>query len=154
MSTHSSIGMSNHKGLIMAIMCTWDGYPEHNGRILLEHYTTVGKISRMLDGGDMSILGMDVGNRHDFDGPITNAKDEVTRFAFESTFYRRDRGNYDANVACVYRDRHDFKEYGCGPFYYLFENNEWFVQWGGSPWMELKDVIVRIDQKLLQAPRP
>jgi hypothetical protein len=153
MSTNSSIGLCRGNE-ILAITCNWDGYPEHNGRILLNHYTTPGKIINLLGGGDLSILGMDVGNRHDFDGPITTAVDEETRFAFESTYYRRDRQDWNAGVARVFWGRHDYRENSSGPFYYLFENNEWLVQWAGSPWMPLKDVILRIDQKKLQAPRP
>lgn len=159
MSTNSAIGMLNPDGTIRAIYAHWDGYPEHNGRILLNHYTTASKISLLLDGGDISILGMDIGNKHDFDGPIASASDEKTRFAYETTYYRRDRGEYNhGHGAGIYRDLNNFRDNFRGPFFYLFEHNEWSVQWGGSPWLSLRAALAKIDQKvnhpkLLPSPR-
>ena len=38
MATRSNIGIVNEDDSITAIYCHWDGYPEHNGKILLNHY--------------------------------------------------------------------------------------------------------------------
>ena len=41
MATRSNTGIENENGRVSAIYCHWDGYPEHNGRILKEHYSEI-----------------------------------------------------------------------------------------------------------------
>lgn len=57
MSTRSMIGYKAKDGKVRAIYCHWDGYPENNGRILINHYTEKAEIDRLLDLGDLSVLG-------------------------------------------------------------------------------------------------
>jgi hypothetical protein len=44
MATRSRIGIELEDGVIESIYCHWDGYPENNGKILLEHYQDPNKI--------------------------------------------------------------------------------------------------------------
>lgn len=56
MSTHSAIGRLLSDGRVQAIYCQFDGYLTHNGRILLEHYTTLDVVVALLELGDISSL--------------------------------------------------------------------------------------------------
>ena len=82
MGTRSNITRENADGSFDSIYCHWDGYPSHNGRILLEHYTDAEKINELLSLGDLSSLGASIGQKHDFND----------RENSDCTFYGRDRG--------------------------------------------------------------
>ena len=56
MATRSHIGIKNSDGTIDYIYCHWDGYPSHNGEILVNNYTTRESINQLLDLGDLSSL--------------------------------------------------------------------------------------------------
>lgn len=66
MGTRSLIGRQNADGSVTAIYCHNDGYPEHNGEILVNNYNTATKVDQLLDLGDLSILGSEIGEKHDF----------------------------------------------------------------------------------------
>jgi hypothetical protein len=69
MATRSKIGMLQPDGSILAVYCHWDGYPSHNGKILNAHYTERSKVQELMDLGDLSSLGPEIGEKHDFDAP-------------------------------------------------------------------------------------
>jgi hypothetical protein len=56
-------------GSILAVYCHWDGYPSHNGKILNAHYTERSKVQELMDLGDLSSLGPEIGEKHNFDAP-------------------------------------------------------------------------------------
>lgn len=56
MATRSFIIIEDY-GKFRGIYCHWDGYPEGNGAILLEHYDSVERLNALIDGGDLSTLG-------------------------------------------------------------------------------------------------
>jgi len=70
-----------------AAYCHWDGYVEDPGvgHVLQNHYTGVNKIKRLLALGEMSSLGTDIGEKHEFE---QRAEDDAT-----TTYYTRDRGD-------------------------------------------------------------
>ena len=83
MATRSTIGIIDNKsGVVTSIYVHWDGYPEHNGEILVKHYSDPTKIWALMDLGALSSLGEAIGEKHDFNdsGPI------------HCTAYGRDRG--------------------------------------------------------------
>jgi len=82
MSTRSKIAILNSNKTVEVIYAHWDGYPSHNGKILLEHYADTKKVRELLKCGNVSSLGANIGTKHDFD----NAP------KFECNFYGRDRG--------------------------------------------------------------
>ena len=47
MSTRSSIAVKTADG-IKSIYCHWDGYVDHNGRILKEFYSTDEKVNQLM----------------------------------------------------------------------------------------------------------
>lgn len=66
MGTRSSIAIKTENG-IKAIYCHWDGYVDHNGRILREHYDTPSKVADLIALGDLSSLRQEIGQVHSFD---------------------------------------------------------------------------------------
>ena len=57
MATRSYIGKVNQDQTISSVYCHWDGYPSHNGKILLQNYETDDKVDSLLSKGDLSVLG-------------------------------------------------------------------------------------------------
>ena len=67
MATRSTIAMKTKDGKIKAIYCHWDGYVDHNGRILSNFYTDPAKVEELINLGDLSTLGSEIGQKHPFD---------------------------------------------------------------------------------------
>ena len=49
MATRSTIAMKTKDGKIKAIYCHWDGYVDHNGRILSNFYTDPAKVQELIN---------------------------------------------------------------------------------------------------------
>ena len=81
MGTRSLIAKKEKNGYF-AIYCHWDGYPEGVGKTLMRHYTDAKKVDALLDLGDISSLGEEIGKKHNFD----------KRPAGQTNAYGRDRG--------------------------------------------------------------
>jgi hypothetical protein len=112
MGTRSTIALEYADGTVDQIYCHWDGYLDHNGRILLNNYSDPFKLRELMDLGDMSSLGPTVGAKHDFD---IKAKYGTPEYLAESeaksqmcTFYGRDRGE-DGVGAKRFKDFEDYK---------------------------------------------
>ena len=134
MATRSNIGILNEDGTVTYIYCHWDGYIEHNGKILSEHYTTEGKVRMMIGLGALSVLGENIGEKQDFDDRIKGC----------CLAYGRDRGDSNTHAHIIpYADytKDNFQEY-----VYLFTPGEgWKVrQYGVSYWTDLEDAIQQI----------
>lgn len=112
MATRSRIGIEGKNG-ITSIYCHWDGYPEHNGKILVEHYADEAKIEQLMKLGNLSSLGAEIGTKHDFDQRVEG----------ECTFYGRDRGEKNI-TARKHIDVEAFLDYR-EDFNYLFRNGKW-----------------------------
>ena len=86
MSTNSMIGVQNSDGTVEAVYCHNDGYLEHNGRMLVEHYNNEEAARNIVALGALSFLAERLhptpGVQHSF----TNREEGV------SVFYGRDRG--------------------------------------------------------------
>ena len=64
MATRSRIGIELNDGSILSAYHHWDGYPEWLGQVLATHYRTKAQVASLIDGGDMSCLGLSsVGQR-------------------------------------------------------------------------------------------
>jgi len=57
MSTRSNIGILNQDGSVEFVYCHFDGYPSHNGKLLLENYKNFDQVSKLIELGDLSQLG-------------------------------------------------------------------------------------------------
>ncbi len=112
------------------VYCHWDGYPKHNGAILKTFYRDPNKIQQLIDLGDISSLGSEIGEKHDFEDTSKNW----------TTFYGRDRddANTDVNAMIIY-DIADLKELAYSrstEYVYIFENGNWKCY--GYEWNEIK----------------
>jgi hypothetical protein len=56
MGTRSNIAYKKSDGKIVSMYCHYDGYPEHNGVILSEHYNTKEKARALVNNGYQSGL--------------------------------------------------------------------------------------------------
>jgi hypothetical protein len=56
MGTRSRIGYELPDHSVVSSYCHWDGYPEHNGRILVQQYLNRDDVQELIDGGSMSSL--------------------------------------------------------------------------------------------------
>ncbi len=125
MATRSTIAMEQPDGEIMQIYCHWDGYLDHNGAILQEHYRDTAKIYALMLLGDISSLRENIGEAHDFDD--RNKPETWT------TAYGRDRGepNTQARVFknyAEYRRDANFEEYN----YCYRLDGKWHVEFYGG----------------------
>jgi hypothetical protein len=126
MATRSTIAIEFADGTVEQIYAHWDGYLEHNGKILQEHYIDPFKVRELIDHGDVSILGPNIGTKHDFNE--TNY--EVC------TFYGRDRGEQGVK-ARKFKDYADYRTNAQGEEYnYILRQVDgkpvWFVEFYGE----------------------
>jgi hypothetical protein len=136
MATRSTIAIEAADGTVKQVYCHWDGYLDHNGKILLENYDQA-KTAALVALGSVSSLRKEVGEKHDFDENFdrTDPRYQWTRF------YARDRGedldvhefaNFEA-----YRKDHQYEEYE----YILRSTGEWHVASYGDEYVPLVDAI-------------
>jgi hypothetical protein len=120
MATRSTIAYKTDRG-VTAIYAHWDGYPAHNGRILEEHYQAAYKIGKLVNLGDLSVLGPEIGVQVDFDDRAAHEG--------QCVYYGRDRG--ESNTECKeFDDIPSWIEHydgaGC-EYFYLWNGKEWIV---------------------------
>ena len=106
MATRSYIGVRNTDSSVDYIYCHFDGYPEHNGQILTEHYTNINRVNELLQLGDLSVLGQFIGEKMDFDKRIQDTCLAYGRDRGESNVGKKNSGYdeliTDQNVDYVY----------------------------------------------------
>ena len=115
MGTRSRIAVM-HGEVCKSVYCHWDGYLEHNGAILLEHYDS-SKANQLVAMGDLSSLGRVLGEKRPFskfeikdEDPEREAKLALIEQAESEgwcTFYDRDRGETD----CTWSVDHTFEDF-------------------------------------------
>lgn len=112
MGTRSRIAAKNADGTFTSIYCHWDGYPEHVGKILNEHYQDEAKVRALLALGDISSLGQDTDS---------------------TVAYGRDKGEADVQgEVCngIEALRNLTKDSG-GEWLYVYDNGAWLCAEGG-----------------------
>ena len=128
MGTRSRIGVM-HGDKVKSVYCHWDGYLEHNGQILQEHYDSA-KANHLVALGDLSSLKSKIGEEHPFGyhGTDMSAEEYNTKFSDMCTFYGRDRGETGTD----FKVTHTFAEFleqanGCGAeYYYIMRDGVWY----------------------------
>jgi hypothetical protein len=153
------IGIENpNTKVVKAIYCHWDGYLEHNGAILNEHYVSSPKVNNLIALGDLSSLRAEIGEKHAF-SQFDLPKDEVEAFKLLTenmcTFYGRDRGEtapykrFDTAKEAVTHYDHCGAEY-----FYLFRYDEdqqagkWFYKKGpAGAWKRLATALSKVKEE-------
>ena len=153
MATRSTIAIEFADGTVGQVYCHWDGYLQHNGKILLNSYTDPFKVRELIDNGDISILGSEIGVKHPFENPASFGTPEYDAYKEQygnmTKFYMRDRGEKGC-VATYFKDfddyaaNHQYEEYS----YILRQVNGeavWFVHQGNEfePLMEAYIEVLR-----------
>lgn len=128
MSTRSLIGLENPDGTVMYIYCHYDGYPEHNGKILKDHYNEIDKVRELVNLGDLSALGQEIGKKQDFNNRETINKNWCLA-------YGRDRGEKNTEAKSVPKEEFLHSRLNGEDYKYLFtEDGKWEYYPG---WCEL-----------------
>ena len=138
MATRSTIAVEFADGTVQQVYCHWDGYLDHNGRILLEHYSDPLVAEELVGLGSISSLRETVGEKHDFDARYER---DDARYQW-TTAYGRDRGEEDTEPRVFqnfedYRANHQYEEYE----YILRKDGFWYVSSYGSDYELLTDAI-------------
>ena len=60
MSTRSYIAYKDVDGTVKGAFCHYDGYLEHNGKILFEHYNSLERVKKLVALGSLDFLGADL----------------------------------------------------------------------------------------------
>lgn len=129
MGTRSRIAVM-HGTVCKSVYCHWDGYLEHNGAILQEHYDST-QANHLVALGDLSSLRATIGEKHAF-SQFDLPKEEVEAFKTLTedmcTFYGRDRGEtgVEFKVAHTFTDFLEQCENCDAEYYYVMENGQWY----------------------------
>lgn len=122
MATRSTIAMEYLDGTVRQVYCHWDGYLNHNGYILQEHYSNPVNLNKLIELGDLSTLGKDIGVKHKFDEPVLD----------KCKFYGRDRGEtgVEPKLFSSYKDYTENLQYEEYNYILRFVDGEtvWFIQ--------------------------
>ena len=133
MATRSTIALEFADGTVQQVYAHWDGYLEHNGEILYESYSDPFKVRALIDLGDVSVLGNEIGEKHQF-ADAANYKG--------CTFYGRDRGETGVDARKFkdfedYKANHQYEEYE----YILRKDGQWYVSQYSRSYEPLADAL-------------
>ena len=157
MGTRSTIALEFADGTVEQVYCHWDGYLEHNGQILLKHYSNPFILRDLIDLGDISSLKPTIGTKHAFSHFELRAE-EVAEYKVltenMTTFYGRDRGE-DGTSARKFKDyedyaaNHQYEEYD-----YILRNDNgvavWFVCDHDGAYVTLESAIMDEQDRIAQ----
>ena len=158
MGPRSMIAIQNpYSKDVRAVYCHWDGYLEHNGSILQEHYSQSPKVNNLIALGGLSSLRAELGEKHAFSS-LDLPKDE--REAHEATvknmctFYARDRGEtgQEFKVFPTLAKAADYFEGSWCEYLYVFkyskaddyQSGEWHYKKMGERWKKLAPAIRKL----------
>ena len=110
MGTRSNIAYLKEDESVVVMYCHYDGYLDHNGRILLNHYNNEEEAQELVDNGYASSLSSTLEEIND--GRANKDKPETYRSL----------GNYMSwNVDPLFIE-----------FIYLWQDDQWWVAWNSS----------------------
>ena len=142
MATRATIAKLDNNG-VKAIYLHSDGYLEHTGRILDEHYRDESKLNELLAHGDVSSLNENIGEKLPFNDYMLFHEKKQCRF------YHRDRGE-DKKEAATLGGENELVKFAtekCDAEYiYMFAYGSWYVYdvYNNSEFVELEDEIAVI----------
>ena len=140
MATRSRIGIQNEDGTVSSIYCHWDGYPSHNGDLLINHYSDREKAEKLIALGSISSLRANIAPAHGSDHSFEKPQEDVT------IVYHRDRGE-DLDVGRIDASLEEFEksdneEYG----YVLTKDNVWLVTEYGKALKPVADILNGVEK--------
>lgn len=129
MGTRSRIGVM-HGEKLKSVYCHWDGYLQHNGLILQNHYDSA-KANHLVSLGYISSLREEIGVEHPFSmfdvTPNLSQAEYYEKYDKMTTFYGRDRKETGTDFT-VDQTFEEFlsKDYDC-EYYYIMRDGVWYV---------------------------
>jgi len=129
MGTRSRIGVM-HGEKLKSVYCHWDGYLQHNGQLLQNHYDSA-KANHLVSLGFISSLKEEIGVEHPFSQydvtPNLSQDEYYEKYGKMTTFYGRDRKDTgtDFTVDQSY-DEFLSKDYDY-KYYYIMRDSVWYV---------------------------
>ena len=142
MATRATIAKLDNNG-VKAIYLHSDGYLEHAGKILDQHYQDESKVDELLSHGDVSSLNENIGEKLPFNDYMLFHEKKQCRF------YHRDRGE-DKKEAATLGGENELVKFAtekCDAEYiYMFAYGSWYVYdvYNNSEFVELEDEIAVI----------
>jgi hypothetical protein len=130
MGTRSRIGVM-HGNICKSVYCHWDGYLEHNGQILQDHYDSA-KANHLVSLGDLSALRPEIGDQHpfsQFEVDDMDREDFIRTTENMCTFYGRDR----LETGTEFKSAMTFADFmvqveNCGAeYYYIMKDGVWYT---------------------------
>lgn len=115
MSTRSMIAFDNGSN-ITAIYCHFDGYIEGVGVTLKNYWDTIEKVESLMELGDLSSLGTQIGEKQDFNKP-TNKEWCLA--------YGRDRGEGGVDAKDFHSLHYAEGAHKGVDYFYVFDGLEW-----------------------------
>jgi hypothetical protein len=158
MSTRSFIHVQRTDGTWARIYCHFDGYWNGVGQTLQDHYDSQELAEALMALGDISVLGDEIGEKHDFDYAhvfylkhngnyeARNADPEFIRLERMCNAYGRDRGeeDVDAHIGDTLEEVFSRQSY-----MYVWRDNHWFGMTRNDDLdalRPLKDVLAEEDE--------
>jgi hypothetical protein len=133
MGTRSTIALEYADGTVEQVYCHWDGYLEHNGKILRDHYMNPFKVKQLLALGGFSSLTETV------EGTAATAYTQRGEECRIEKF--NDYEDYAKN--------HQYEEYD-----YILRNIDgkatWFVSDHDGAYVELTEAIMDEEDRIAQ----
>ena len=131
MGTRSRIGVM-HGDKLKSVYCHWDGYLQHNGLILQNHYDSA-KANHLVSLGNISGLREEIGVEHPFSmfdvTPNLSQAEYYEKYDKMTTFYGRDRKETDTDFT-VNQSYDEFQEQcnDCdAEYHYIMKDGVWYV---------------------------
>lgn len=122
MSTRSMIAMLNEDKTVTAIYCHFDGYVQGVGVTLLNHWNTTDRVRSLMELGDLSSLGIEVGQKQDFSFPTS--RDWCLA-------YGRDRCEAGTEAQSFHSLYYVEGAHGDVDYFYFFDGRDWSFKRNG-----------------------
>lgn len=132
MATRCYIGLEGLDGTVRYVYCHWDGYPSETGRILQEDWQSYTLVSNMINKGNMSYLGRNLGDTKFYckEGD-PNEEDKGAEYCKDVNAYSATAPDY--LIEYIYL----FKDIGTGYSWFLWEPDK-------KTWEPLQQVLDRV----------
>lgn len=148
MSTRSTIALEFADGTVQQVYCHADGYLDYNGEMLLKHWSDPFKLRDLIEQGDLSSLGEEVGVKHPWDAQGQYGSEAYlehnAKFGKMCRFYGRDRQEHGCEPKrfkdmAEYVREHQYEEYE----YILTQSKGWLVYADATnnEWVDLDEAI-------------
>jgi len=138
MSTHATIGALNADGSVDMIYLHSDGYPSYAAVMLHDHWSDEDKVRKLISMGDCSMLGSEIGERHDFGDHYPKGHERRGW----SRFYGRDRG--DTTPPSMYSSVQDARRDAQRYFYLFVPKHGWHAVTGRKSAVPVSGLVAKI----------